>query len=150
VARDLARHFGTFDSVREASREDLQDVAGVGEVVANEIREFFDSERNQQVIDGLLEYVTPRETEVETASELEGLTFVFTGALSEMTRGEAQELVERHGANATSSVSGNTDYLVAGENPGASKTSDAEANDVPVLDEGEFRTLLEERGIEEE
>ncbi|WP_255198286.1 NAD-dependent DNA ligase LigA [Halorarius litoreus] len=150
VARDLARHFGTFETVRDASREDLQDVEGIGEVVANEIREFFDSERNQQVIAGLLEHVTPQEAETDAGSELDGLTFVFTGSLAEMTRGEAQELVERHGANATSSVSGNTDYLVAGENPGASKTEGADANDVPVLDEAEFRAFLEERGIETE
>jgi len=148
VARDLARHFGTFEAVRTASREELEAVAGVGAVVADEIREFFDSERNEAVIAGLLEHVTPRETDVETGDALDGLTFVFTGSLSELTRGEAQELVERHGANATSSVSGNTDYLVAGESPGQTKLDDAEANDVPVLDEAEFRELVAERGIE--
>jgi DNA ligase (NAD+) len=148
VARDLARHFGTFEAVRTASREELESVEGVGEVVADEIREFFDSERNEAVIAGLLDHVTPQEVDVETGETLDGLTFVFTGSLSGLTRGEAQELVERHGANATSSVSGNTDYLVAGESPGRSKREDAEANDVPVLDEAEFRELLAERGVE--
>jgi DNA ligase (NAD+) len=148
VARDLARHFGTFEAVRTASREELESVEGVGEVVADEIREFFDSERNEAVIAGLLDHVTPQEVDVETGETLDGLTFVFTGSLSGLTRGEAQELVERHGANATASVSGNTDYLVAGENPGRSKREDAETNDVPVLDEAEFRELLAERGVE--
>ncbi|MFC7235012.1 NAD-dependent DNA ligase LigA [Halosegnis marinus] len=148
VARDLARAFGTFEAVRAASREELESVDGIGEVVANEIREFFDSERNEAVIAGLLDHVSPRETEVETGDALAGLTFVFTGSLPGMTRGDAQELVERHGANATSSVSGNTDYLVAGENPGASKTADAEENDVPVLDGAGFRELLADRGVE--
>ncbi|WP_255151715.1 NAD-dependent DNA ligase LigA [Halorarius halobius] len=150
VARDLARHFGTFEAVRAASREDLREVEGIGEVVADEIREFFDSERNRGVIERLLDHVDPQAADAEEGSELDGLTFVFTGALDRWTRSEAQELVERHGGAATSSVSGNTDYLVAGENPGASKTSDAEANDVPVLDESAFVALLDERSIDVE
>ncbi|MDZ7746423.1 MAG: NAD-dependent DNA ligase LigA [Halobacteriales archaeon] len=150
VARDVARAFGTFDAVRSASHEELEAIDGVGEVVAGEIREFFDSEKNEQVIEALLEHVEPRETKVEIGDALDGLTFVFTGSLSEMTRGDAQALVEQYGANATSSVSGNTDYLVAGDSPGQSKTDDAEANDVPILDEDEFRELLTENGIETE
>ena len=148
VARDLARHFGSFDAVREASREELREVEGIGEVVAGEIREFFDSERNRAVLAGLLDHVTPQETDVETGDALEGLTFVFTGALDGYTRSEAQALVERNGGAATSSVSGNTDYLVAGENPGASKLEDAEENDVPVVDREGFEALLVGRGVE--
>jgi DNA ligase (NAD+) len=150
VARDLARHFGSFDAVREASREELQAVEGIGEVVADEIREFFDSERNEAVLAGLLEHVDPEEVEIETGDALSGLTFVFTGALEGFTRSEAEELVERNGGSATSSVSGNTDYLVAGENPGQSKLDDAEAEDVPVLDREGFEELLGEYGVEVE
>jgi DNA ligase (NAD+) len=73
---------------------------------------------------------------------------VFTGSLDGLTRSEAQDLVERHGGSATSSVSGNTDYLVVGDNPGQSKRDDADANDVPTLSEAEFLALLEEKGIE--
>ncbi|RNJ25331.1 NAD-dependent DNA ligase LigA [Halosegnis longus] len=150
VARDLARAFGSFDAVRAATRDELEAIDGIGEVVAGEIREFFDSEQNERVIEGLLDHVDPEEMDVETGDALEGLTFVFTGSLSGMTRGDAQALVEQHGANATSSVSGNTDYLVAGDSPGQSKTDDAEANDVPILDEGAFRELLADNGIEYE
>jgi DNA ligase (NAD+) len=150
VARDLARHFGSLDAVREASREELREVEGIGDVVAGEIREFFDSERNEAVLAGLLEHVDPQEVDVETGDALAGLTFVFTGALDGLTRDEAQSLVERNGGSATSSVSGNTDYLVAGENPGQSKLDDADAEDVPVLDGGAFRELLGDHGIEAE
>lgn len=80
--------------------------------------------------------------------ELEGLTFVFTGSLEDVTRSEAQETIEAHGANATGSVSGNTDYLVVGANPGQSKRDDADDNDVPIIDEDEFWELLGEEGIE--
>ena len=150
VARDLARHFGSFDAVREASREELLEVEGIGDVVAEEIREFFDSERNEAVLAGLLEHVDPGEVEAETGDALAGLTFVFTGALDGLTRGEAQDLVERSGGSATSSVSGNTDYLVAGDDPGQSKLDEADAEDVPVLDGEAFRELLRERGVEVE
>jgi len=97
----------------------------------------------------VLEHVSPQDVDIDTGGdELAGLTFVFTGSLEEMTRGDAQELVETHGANATGSVSGNTDYLVAGDNPGATKQADARDNDVPILDESEFRALLEDEGID--
>jgi DNA ligase (NAD+) len=148
TARALAREFGTLDAVMDASEEELRDVPDVGEVVASEIRGFFDSEENQQVIERLREQgVEPQAAETEGGDELAGLTFVFTGSLEEYTREEAQELVERHGGSATSSVSGNTNYLVVGDNPGTAKREDAAENDVPQIDEGEFEDLLAERGV---
>ncbi|SEQ70854.1 NAD-dependent DNA ligase LigA [Natrinema salaciae] len=151
TARELAREFGTFEAFREAAEADperLEGVDDVGETVAETIHEFFTSEANAEVVDDVLEHVTPQHVEMDTGDELEGLTFVFTGSLEGLTRGDAQELVEAHGANATSSVSGNTDYLVAGDDPGATKRADAEDNDVPIVDEDAFDALLEERGID--
>ena len=148
TAKSLARHFGTLDAVMAASTEELEAVEDVGPIVAEEIHEFFRSERNREVVERLRERgVEPQEAETEAGEELDGLTFVFTGSLDGYTRSDAQELVELHGANATSSVSGNTDYLVAGANPGTSKREDADANDVPVLDEAAFEDLLRERGV---
>ncbi|WP_252697843.1 NAD-dependent DNA ligase LigA [Natronosalvus vescus] len=152
TARELAREFGTFEAFRETAVDDpaaLEGVDDVGETVAETIHEFFASEANAAAVDDILEHVSPQEVDVDEAGdELEGLTFVFTGALEDRTRGEAQELVERHGANATSSVSGNTDYLVTGANPGATKLTDAEENDVERFEEAEFWAFLEERGLE--
>mgnify|MGYP000650919204 CR=1 FL=1 len=113
---------------------------------------FLDREENRTAIAELRDRgVDPEPTETaadtETADALSGLTFVFTGSLS-VTRGEAQAHVEAHGASATSSVSGNTDYLVAGENPGRSKRDDAAAEDVPVVDEDGFGDLLADRGVD--
>ncbi|WP_135535081.1 NAD-dependent DNA ligase LigA [Halostella pelagica] len=150
TARELARAFGTLDDLLAADENELREVPDVGPTVAAQMRDFFDSEANQRALDELREHgVDPRPYEAETGEKLDGLTFVFTGALEGYTRSEAEELVERHGANATGSVSGNTDYLVAGESPGATKVSDAEAVDVPVLDENEFENLLDERGVAE-
>ncbi|WP_135821924.1 NAD-dependent DNA ligase LigA [Halostella litorea] len=148
TARELARKFGTLDAVVEADEDDLQDVPDVGPTVAAQVRDFFDSEANRRALDALREHgVEPRPYESEGGDELAGLTFVFTGSLDGYTRSEAQALVERHGGSATGSVSGNTDYLVAGENPGATKVTDAESEDVPVLDEAAFEDLLDERGV---
>jgi len=150
TARSLARTFGDFASVRTAGEDDLRAVDDVGDVVAGQIRSFFDNEANAAAIDDLLEHVTPGtvETDRDDAAALDGLTFVFTGSLADYTRSDAQALVERAGGSATSSVSGNTDYLVAGENPGATKTGDAEDEGVPILSESEFEALLEEYGVE--
>jgi DNA ligase (NAD+) len=147
TARALARHFGTFEAVREASEAELREVEDVGPAVAAEIRGFFESEQNRDAIDALLQHVTPQEAE-SGSDELAGLTVVFTGSLDRFTRSEAQDLVEQHSGTAAGSVSGNTDYLVAGENPGATKQAAAEEEGVPVVSEAEFLELLEERGID--
>jgi DNA ligase (NAD+) len=148
VARDLARHFGTLDAVMDASRAELQAVEGIGSVVADEIREFFDSERNRAVVRSLREHgVEPQDADATGGDELAGLTFVFTGSVDDYTRGDLQDLVEAHGANATSTVSSNTDYLVVGDDPGQTKRDDATANDVPELRPAEFFETLRERGV---
>ncbi|PSQ17209.1 DNA ligase (NAD(+)) LigA [Halobacteriales archaeon QS_8_69_26] len=149
TARALAREFGDFETVREADADQLQRVDDVGPKVADSIREFFESEANREVIDDLLDRgVEPQSFEVEGDAAALGLTFVFTGSLDDWTRDEARELIERQGGNATGSVSGNTDYLVVGSNPGTRKREDAEANDVAQVDEAEFEDLLRERGID--
>ena len=131
-----------------ANVEELRAVEGIGETVAEEVREFFDGERNRMVVADLRDHGVEPQAAESTSDALAELTFVFTGSLAERTREEATELVEANSGSATSSVSGNTDYLVVGENPGRSKREDAEANNVPTLGEGEFEALLEDRGVE--
>ena len=148
TAADLAHHFGTLDAVMSATPEELQAVEGVGETVAEEISEFFDSEQNRAVVESLRERGVEPQSAGTAGDALEGLTFVFTGSLDGLTREDAQDLVETNGGSATSSVSSNTDYLVVGKNPGRSKREDAEANDVPAIDEPEFEAFLEDHGID--
>jgi DNA ligase (NAD+) len=148
VARDLARQFGRLDAVMDASRAELQAVEGIGSVVADEILEFFDSERNRAVVRSLREHgVEPQDADATGGDELADLTFVFTGSVDDYTRGDLQDLVEAHGGNATSTVSSNTDYLVVGDDPGQTKRDDATANDVPELRPAEFFERLRERGV---
>ncbi|WP_435359989.1 NAD-dependent DNA ligase LigA [Haloarchaeobius sp. DFWS5] len=152
TAKALADEFETLENLREVAEEGdaerLREIDDVGPIVADTIVDFFQSEAASRQLDRLLEHVTPQEYVVEGGDELDGLTFVFTGSLSE-SRSAFQDLVERHGASATSSVSGNTDYLVIGDNPGQSKRDDADANDVLTIGEDELREVLEEYGVTE-
>ncbi len=149
TASALAREFGSLDAVIEADPDELEAVDDVGPIVAEKIRTFFANPNNRSALADLRAAgVEPQSVDVDAGSdELGGLTFVFTGSLA-VSRGDAQSHVEAHGANATGSVSGNTDYLVAGDNAGQRKQDDAADNDVPVLDEEAFSTFLADRGIE--
>jgi len=151
TARNLATEFGTFETILAAADDGDTDafeaVPDVGPTVARSIVDFFEGEGNRAVIDRLLDHVDPQAAEETGGDALDGLTFVFTGSLAGYTRSDAQELVERNGGSATSSVSGNTDYLVLGDNPGQRKQDDAAENDVETLSETEFEAVLEQHGV---
>ncbi len=153
LARVLAEHFDTLDELMEADQSTLESIHEIGPEVARSIVSFFEVVRNREMIAAIREAglsLSNPYAEVEQAP-LEGLTFVFTGALDRWTRDEAQRLVAQLGARATSSVSGETDYVVAG--PGAgSKLDEAKDRAVPILDESEFVEFVRERapGVIEE
>ncbi len=131
-------------------RDRLQTVPDVGPAVARSVADFFRAESNRAAVEELLAVgVEPEPVEgaADGTAALDGLTFVFTGSLS-VPRGDAAELVERAGGRVTGSVSGATDYLVAGESPGTAKREDADAEGVPTLDEREFAALLSDRGVD--
>ncbi len=142
TARDLAQHFGSLDKIEEAGEQDLMAVSGIGEAVAEAIRTFFAQQANREIIARCLQAgVAPVPPERPAAGgALAGKTVVFTGTLK-MPRTEAEELVRRHGGRATSSVSKNTTYLVAGEDAG-SKLEKARKAGVKVLTEEEFLEMV--------
>ncbi len=143
VARELALHFRSFEAIRKASEEELQQVEGVGPRMAEQITAFFAEERNREVLDRLLdgrvELIEPEED--DGPKPLEGLTLVFTGSLERFSRSEAKELAQSLGAKVTGSVSKKTDYVVAGDDPG-SKRDKAETLGVTILDEDGFVELM--------
>ncbi|QKQ98643.1 NAD-dependent DNA ligase LigA [Candidatus Nanohaloarchaea archaeon] len=136
TARDLSKEF-RLEELMKASEEDLKEIEDIGPEVAENIVSFFDGAGKELVKDLLDEGVNPQREEV--GEELEGLKLVITGSIEGYTREELIELLERHGADVTSSVSSETDYLVVGENPGESKMEAAEEEGVEELDEGRFR-----------
>ncbi len=146
VATLIAREFGDFGSIRSATTEQLLGIKGIGEEIADSVVEFFSEEHNQDVLDEMFEEgVEPEPLERQDDGDLplEGKKFVFTGSMEHYTRKEAANAVESRGGRKTSSVSGNTDYVVVGDNPG-SKYNKAQELGVEILDEDAFRELLGE------
>lgn len=151
VARDLARHFGTFARLRGSDEAVLQEVPGVGPRMAEQITTFFREPHNAAVLDELMGKMNLVETEPsaqEAASvkPLAGQKWVFTGGLSRLSRRDAQAHVESLGARATGSVSKATDVVVVGEDAG-SKAEDARKLGVKTMNEEEFVDFLAGNGI---
>jgi len=142
TARDLARHFGSLEAVMNAGREQLESVSGIGPKVAEAVFDFLQNPGTRDIVAALeekgLSIEAPQATE---NGPLADLTFVFTGSLESMSRSEAQDLVRSLGARTASSVSGKTDYLVAGSEPG-SKYDRARELGVKILSEKQFLELL--------
>ena len=144
AARTLAATFRTLDAIREASLEELSAVESIGPTIAQSIRAWFEIDWHIEIVETWAAAgVRMEDDEVEAAEQtLEGLTIVATGSLSSFTRDGIKEAILGAGGKAAGSVSKKTDYVVAGENAG-SKLEKAESLGVPVLDEDQFRVLLE-------
>ena len=146
-ARRLARHFGTFEALRAVARtaeegsearEEINNIDGVGDVVAEAVADFFLEEHNETALDALLREVEPQPMEaVKNDSPVAGKTVVFTGSLERLTRDEAKAQADRFGAKVSGSVSKKTDLVVAG--PGAgSKLTKAQELGIEVISEDEW------------
>jgi DNA ligase (NAD+) len=144
TAKDLARHFGAFEALIEADEELLLQVADVGPVVAQCLRQFFAEPHNIDVIKALRAAgVAWPDVEVArpSTSAAAGKVFVLTGTLPSLTRGDAKALIEAAGGKVSGSVSKKTDYVVAGAEAGA-KLEKAQQLGVAVIDEAQLQTLL--------
>ena len=144
VARVLAQKYRSLEALREAEQDELLTIREIGPEIAESVAHFFQDTENRKVLKDLSQHgLHVQDMPSQKKLPLRDTTFVFTGSLQDYTRKEAKELVESLGARATSSVSGETDYLVAGENPG-SKLDEAKEHKVKIIDEKEFRKLVEE------
>jgi DNA ligase (NAD+) len=143
TAQLLAAHFGSMEELRKATADELEAVNEVGPRVAQAIVEFFAVKKNHELIDALrdVDVVMTAEKRV-TTSTLEGLTFVLTGTLPNLTRELAKERIESAGGRVSGSVSKKTSYVVAGEEAG-SKLDKATSLGVAVVDEAGLLELLE-------
>lgn len=142
TADDLASHFETIERFRKATKEELDGVEGIGDVVAESIVQWLSDKEHQRLLDRLMQAGVKLRKERRTR-ELAGLTFVVTGMLEEMSREEAHALIRRKGGKATSSVSKETNYVVAGANPGT-KLAKAEKLGVKVIDEAGLKKLAKD------
>ena len=142
TAQLLAEAFGSMNALMEASIEELQAVDEVGPRVAEAIHEFFAEEKNRQLVDKLHEAgLTFTAEKKRKSSQLEGMTFVLTGTMPDLTREEAKARIEAAGGRVSGSVSKKTSYLVAGEEAG-SKLDKARELKVPVIEQAQLLELL--------
>lgn len=144
TARLLAQEFGSIERIARASIEELTAIEGIGPIVAQRIRDFFDSERNQTVINKLKNAGVKLSEDAPEGppGHLSGKVFVLTGGFDAWSRDKASALIEEAGGKVASSVSRKTDYVVVGENPG-SKLARAESLGVELLDEEGLKKMLE-------
>lgn len=144
TARDLMEHFGSLEALMAASEEELVGIDDVGGIVAASITEYFADEENLAFVRRLLECgVKPQLRKEEAAGTLfAGMTFVLTGTLPTLSRAQAEEMIRKNGGKAAGSVSKKTSVVLAGESAG-SKLEKAQKLGVRIMDEDEFRALIE-------
>ena len=144
IAEVLATHFGSLKGLEEATEDELTAIDEIGPQISESIVSFFSDPSNRKNIQRLRDAGIRFETRgASEPSPVAGKTFVITGALDSLKRGEAKELIIRKGGRLASSVGHSTDYLVKGESPG-SKLRKAHDLGIPILQEDEFLSLLGE------
>lgn len=146
VAAVLADHFHTMDQLQEADVEQLSTIDEIGPVIAGSVHAFLHSVFGRRTIGDLKDLgvkMSAAKAPRRSAAQIAGKIFVITGTLQNYGREEIKELIEQLGGRAASSVSKNTDYVVAGKDPG-SKLAKARELNVPVLDEAQLEALLKE------
>ena len=141
-ARLLARHFKSMDALAAATVEQLQQVEGIGAVIAQSVVDYFQSPANQAILERLksegLQMQLSQEQMEAQSDRLGGLSIVISGVFSRHSRDEYKAMIEQHGGKNVGSISGKTSFVLAGENMGPSKLQKAQKLGVPILSEEEF------------
>lgn len=144
-ARLLARHFKSMDALMDAGLEELQEVEGIGEVMAKSIIGFFHNEQNRQIVERLRSYGLQFElssSDAPLSTKLEGQGIVISGVFAHHSRDEYKQMIEQHGGKNVGSISNKTSFILAGENMGPSKLEKAHKLGIRIVSEDEFLTML--------
>lgn len=148
VAKRLAFAFRSMENLEKATFEALLAVDDIGERIAQSVRDYFADERNRTIVERLKAYGLQMElseaAQQATGDKLKGLTIVISGTFSKHSRDEYKALIEQNGGKNGSSVSGKTDYILAGENMGPAKLQKAEKLGVKIIHEDDFLKMIEE------
>ncbi len=139
IAKDLANKYKNIDNLKSTTKDELEQINGIGKELADSIKTFFEEEMTQKVIEKMKNFgveFSKKETKLENKS-LENMKISQTGSLQTMTRKQFSEYIEKRGAEFSSNVTKDTNILVIGENPG-SKLRKAEKNEITILEEQEF------------
>ena len=142
AAKLLAEQFGSFEKFRRADFETLENIPGIGHIIAKNITDFLANEGNRRMIEkmktGGVQF--PDYTSAKTEGKFSGKTFVITGTLSQ-PRNYFKNLIEENGGKVTGSVSGGTAYLLCGADPGSKRTK-AEKLGIAIIDEDQFLKMI--------
>ena len=146
-AKLLARHFKNIDALMNAGLEELQEIEGIGEVMAKSIITYFHDEKNLEIIQRLREYGLQMElSEDQTANisdKLAGQSIVISGVFAHHSRDEYKAIIEQNGGKNVGSISNKTSFILAGENMGPSKLQKAEKLGIKIMSEDEFLQLID-------
>jgi DNA ligase (NAD+) len=146
VAKKLARHYKSIDSLMTASEVELVEVDEIGTKIAHSVVGFFSNEENLEILSRLRQYgVQLRLSEEDLAGrtdKLAGKSFVVSGVFETVSRNELKKLIEDNGGKVSGSISGKTSFLVAGDKMGPSKRQKAESLGVSIISEGEFMQMI--------
>lgn len=146
TAKIIANTMGNIDAIMRASVEELQNINTVGTTIAQSIRDFFDDERNIQIINRLRAFGLQFEQEKKEISGnqvLSGKSIVVSGVFSNFSRDGIKQVIEDHGGKNVSSISAKTDFVVAGEKMGPEKKKKAESLGVKIINEQEFMEMID-------
>ena len=145
VAKRLVSAFHSMEQLEQASFEDLTAVDEIGERIARSIIAYFADERNRTLVNRLMEYglqmSVPEEKLANRSEKLKGLSIVISGTFAKHSRDEYKAMIEQHGGKNSGSVSGKTDYILAGDNMGPAKLEKAAKLGVKIINEDEFLNL---------
>ena len=145
-ARLLARHFKTMDALMAAGLAELQEVEGIGEVMAKSIISYFHNPQNREIVERLRQYGLQFELSAEqtaaASDKLAGLSIVISGVFQHHSRDEYKLLIEQNGGKNVGSISGKTSFILAGDNMGPSKLQKAEKLGIRIVSEDEFLEMI--------
>ena len=145
-ARLLARHFKNIDALMQASLQELQEVEGIGEVMAKSIIGYFHDEKNREIIERLraygLQMALSEEQTAATSDRLAGQSIVISGVFAHHSRDEYKLIIEQNGGKNVGSISGKTSFILAGDNMGPSKLEKAQKLGVRIVNEEEFLKMI--------
>ena len=146
TARLLARHFKSLDALMAAGLEDLQEVEGVGEVMAKSIIAYFHNEENLRIVNRLrevgLQMQLSESQTAATSDKLAGQSIVISGVFAHHSRDEYKLIIEQNGGKNVGSISGKTSFILAGDNMGPSKLEKAQELGIKIMNEDEFLDLI--------
>ena len=146
-ARLLARHFKSMDALMQATMEELQEVEGIGQVMAQSIINYFHNDANRRIVERLRGYglqfaLSPQQT-AQQSTRLAGQSIVISGVFQHHSRDEYKLIIEQNGGKNVGSISGKTSFILAGDNMGPSKLEKAQKLGVRIVSEEEFLGMIE-------